>query len=85
MTRRFLTLVLLSALPGVSPVPASARRIEAPPRTDWNSCALDAQKAVARRHHLAMRDDAALGTVIYADPLLSREADDAFDACVRKP
>lgn len=52
-------------------------------------CTLEAQRTVARRHGLretpadASRNNS-LSLRIYADPKLAQEADDAFDACVRR-
>jgi hypothetical protein len=47
-------------------------------------CALEAQRSVARRHHLRAASDESLSLRIYSDPRLAQEADDAFDACVRR-
>lgn len=47
-------------------------------------CAYQAQQAVARRHGLSFKGDGSSSSRIYADPEMSREADDAFDACIRK-
>ncbi len=63
---------------------ADARTNHANARIDWNTCAFDAQQAVARRHGLRGQDSGAVGSIIYSDPRLSQEADDAFDACVKK-
>jgi hypothetical protein len=55
-------------------------RVEA----DAPNCALEAQKLVAQRHRLPAGDSSALSMRIYASPELAVEADNLFDACVRK-
>jgi hypothetical protein len=47
-------------------------------------CARAAQDAVAKRHRLRVTESGALSSKIYGDPKLAQEADDAFDACVRR-
>lgn len=47
-------------------------------------CAFEAQRAVARRHGLAKGETGSDLLHIYANPQMSQEADDAFDACVRR-
>lgn len=72
------------ALPlALLPLAAFAGKLQDAGLKDWNSCAWRAQEAVARRHGLAGRGDATAGSLIYSDPRLSQEADDAFDACVK--
>lgn len=46
-------------------------------------CAYEAQKSVARRHGLSGQRSDSLALRIYANPEMAREADNAFDACVR--
>lgn len=65
--------VAVPALAGVA-----ARRSPLP------DCALEAQRSVARRHGLRAAADESLSLRIYGDPRLAQEADDAFDACVRR-
>jgi hypothetical protein len=47
-------------------------------------CALESQRAVARRHGLGATANDSLSLKIYRDPKLAQEADDAFDACIRR-
>lgn len=66
-----------------------ARALTAAMRGPAPDCALEAQRAVARRHGLRetpedTRRNNSLSLRIYADPKLAQEADDAFDACVRR-
>lgn len=61
--------------------PAEAKR---PSRDAPPDCALEAQHSVARRHGLRETAHNTLPSKIYADPRLAQEADDAFDACVRR-
>jgi hypothetical protein len=63
-------------------LPASAKSAAA--RAGVTDCALESQRAVARRHRLAAATDNSLSLKIYADPRLAQEADDAFDACIRR-
>jgi hypothetical protein len=53
-------------------------------RGDRPDCALESRQAVARRHGLHESESHSLSMKIYADPKLAQEADDAFDACVRR-
>lgn len=47
-------------------------------------CAYESQRAVARRHGLSERESGSVALRIYANPHLSLEADNAFDACIRR-
>ncbi len=81
--KHFLPFVLALFL---APAPSAAVS-GAKPRDDGPglaNCALDAQRAVARRHGLSTADDGSLATRVYADPKTAVEADNAFDACVRR-
>lgn len=49
-----------------------------------SNCAYEAQTSVAKRHRLTVRDAGSLSMTIYAKPELAKEADDLFDACVRR-
>ncbi len=69
---------------GASLCPAYAGVDRKGARVGRNSCALNAQKDVARRHGFSETADASAGSKIYANPTMSQEADDAFDACIRK-
>jgi hypothetical protein len=82
--QRFLNMALISLLVGLQPSAASSRGLHYAAPVDWNTCAFDAQKAVARHHGLTDRTDGTLGSTIYGDPQMSQEADDAFDSCVKK-
>jgi hypothetical protein len=46
-------------------------------------CAYEAQSAVSRRHGLS-KTHGSSASKVYADPQMSQEADNAFDACVRR-
>jgi hypothetical protein len=81
--QRFPSIAFLSLFLALQPPAASARAIHAERPADWNTCALEAQRAVARRHSLADSGDGTLASRIYADPKMSGEADSAFDDCVR--
>jgi hypothetical protein len=48
------------------------------------NCALEAQRSVAHRNRLPAGDATALSLRIYASPALATEADNLFDACVRR-
>jgi hypothetical protein len=61
-----------------------ARGRPAKAEADAPNCALAAQRLVARRHRLPAADSSALSMRIYASPELAVEADNLFDACVRK-
>jgi hypothetical protein len=81
---RFLNLALVSLLFGLQPSAASSRGYHNGAQTDGTRCAYQAQRAVARRHGLPETPDDDFSLRIYADPLMSQEADEAFDACVRR-
>lgn len=72
--------VLSAAQPSAA---ASPRRVRGADR-HVAMCAYEAQKAVARRHGLSGQPNDSLALWIYGNPNTAREADDAFDACVRK-
>lgn len=81
MFQLFVMIVLVLASP--------AQALTSAVRGPTPDCALEAQRAVARRHGLRetpedARRNNSLSLRIYADPKLAQEADDAFDACVRR-
>jgi hypothetical protein len=80
---RYLIVTLIIAQP-LLPLTAESRELHGAASTDWNMCAWSAQNAVARRHGLTDRADGAVGSQIYKDPRMSQEADEAFDACVKR-
>ncbi|KAF2992441.1 hypothetical protein MJC1_00017 [Methylocystis sp. MJC1] len=71
---------LSAAQPSVA---ASQRRVRGADR-HVTMCAYESQTAVARRHGLTGQASDFLALRIYANPNMAREADDAFDTCVRK-
>lgn len=75
--------LLVSALLSPTPTLARAHQMKRVQENGFN-CALASQRAVAQRRHLSTQpnDPASLG--IYANPKSALEADNAFDACVRK-
>ncbi len=74
--------LMLAIAVSVSSIPALAQKstTQAQPL----DCARESQQAVARRHRLLDAGSNSLSLKIYADPKLAQEADDAFDACVRR-
>jgi hypothetical protein len=46
------------------------------------SCALASQREVARRHRLGAGNDSS--SIIYSNPAWAVEADNLFDACVKR-
>jgi hypothetical protein len=81
--KRFSTLscTLIFALNASTALP---RVRHEPPGSDQAFCAFEAQKAMARRHRLAASGSGSDALGIYANPQMSLEADNAFDACVRR-
>lgn len=75
----FLILALTLSAAIIPALAQKATRRGQPP-----DCALEAQQGVARRHGLHDGGNNSLSLKIYADPKLAQEADDAFDACVRR-
>lgn len=79
----FCCLVVAATLLAAPPSTAASQKRARGAHNHVTMCAYEAQKAVAQRHGLSGQRSDSLAPRIYADPDMAREADDAFDACVK--
>lgn len=80
----FLSLAVFFTLSAAQPLAAASQQRVRGADRQVTMCAYESQKAVARRHGLSRQPSDSLALAIYGNPNMAREADDAFDACVRK-